>query len=417
MKLSKALKQVTVAALTGAMVAAMGACGGGGESNAGKTKLSFLSWSNEQTMRPYIDEFEKENPDIKVDFSYSPPTPEYIQTLQTRLVGNQAPDVFIITSENKADLIKNGYVRDLTEEPFMKNISQANKDFVSHDKKVYGMSLSSWASGIIYNKELLAKVGAKSVPDNWDDFLKLCEKLKKAQITPFLETIADGPSRIPDAFLGSEFAQNNVDVTSLIDKRPQTPGADQKEAVKAWMKLYDEDLVTRDTVGISGDDMKTQFVNGQVAMICTGPWDIPSFSESDIKWGMAPMPMLAKGQINYAQGSPSPAFAIYSKLTGSKLKAARKFLTFLEGDWALKERAKNGDAVTVEGFKSTVKKEYQTVYEKNVKTGRYFLVMNFYAKPDVLTTVRQSETQQLVQGSISVDQWAKAIDDKMASVK
>ena len=57
------------------------------------------------------------------------------------------------------------------------------------------------------------------------------------------------------------------------------------------------------------------------------------------------------------------------------------------------------------------------MYEKNVKTGRYFLVMNFYAKPDVLTTVRQSETQQLVQGSISVDQWAKAIDDKMASVK
>ena len=43
--------------------------------------------------------------------------------------------------------------------------------------------------------------------------------------------------------------------------------------------------------------------------------------------------------------------------------------------------------------------------------------MNFYAKPDVLTTVRQSETQQLVQGSINLDQWAKAIDDKMASVK
>ena len=417
MKLNKTLKKAAVAAMAGAMVVAMGACGGGNGTNADKTKLTFLSWNNEQTMKPYLDEFEKENPDIQIDFSYSPPTPEYIQTLQTRLVGNQAPDVFIITSENKADLITNQYVRDLTDEPFMKNISQANKDFVSRDGKVYGMSVSSWASGIIYNKDLLAKVGAKGVPDNWDDFLKLCAKLKKAGVTPFLETVADGPSRIPDAFLGSQFEQDKVDVTTLVDKRPQTPGTDQKEAVKAWMRLYDEDLVTRDTVGISGDDMKTQFINGQVAMICTGPWDLPSFSESSLEWGMAPMPVLSKGQVNYAQGSPSPAYAIYSKLKGDKLKAAQKFLTFMDGEWALQKSTENGDAITVDGFKSKVKDEYKTVYEENVRTGHYFLVMNFYAKPDVLTTVRQSETQQLVQGAVSVDQWAKAIDDKMASVK
>lgn len=415
MKLKKAVNSVVAAVLTAAVATSLAACGGG-ESQSGKTTLSYLSWSNEQASRPYLDEFEKKNPDIKIDFSYSPPTPEYIQTLQTRLVGNQAPDIFIITSENKADLIKNGYVRDLTDEPFMQNISQANKDFVSHDKKVYGMSLSSWASGIVYNKDLLAKVGAKKVPDTWDEFLKLCKKLKEAQITPYLETIADGPSRIADAFLGSQFAQDKVDVTSLIDKRPQTPGSDQKEAVKAWMKLYDEGLVTKDTVGISGDDMRTQFINGQVAMICTGPWDLSAISQSQINWGIAPMPLLKEGMENYAQGSPSPGFAIYSKLTGKKLKAAQKFLTFMDSKWALQHSADNGDAVTVEGFKSKVMKQYEEVYEKNVRTGRYFLTMNFYAKPDVLTTVRQSETQQLVQGSIDVDQWAKAIDDKMASV-
>lgn len=88
----------------------------------------------------------------------------------------------------------------------------------------------------------------------------------------------------------------------------------------------------------------------------------------------------------------------------------------MDSKWALQHSADNGDAVTVEGFKSKVMKQYEEVYEKNVRTGRYFLTMNFYAKPDVLTTVRQSETQQLVQGSIDVDQWAKAIDDKMASV-
>ena len=152
----------------------MAACGG--SADAGKTTISFLSWDNEQIMKPFIDEFEKENPDIKVDFGYAPPTNEYIQTLQTRLVGNQAPDVFVITSENKNDLIDNGYALDMTGKSYVKKLSQANKDFLSRDGKLYGQSISSWAAGIAYNKDLLGQVGYDSVPATWDEFLDLCGK-------------------------------------------------------------------------------------------------------------------------------------------------------------------------------------------------------------------------------------------------
>lgn len=133
-------KRMLALACAGAMLVPLAACGS--DADAGKIRLSYLSWDNEQTSKPYIDEFEKENPDIKIDFSSAPPTSEYISTLQTRLVGNQAPDVFIITSENRDDLIDNGYAKDLTDESFMKNISQANKDFVGRDGKTYGMSIT-----------------------------------------------------------------------------------------------------------------------------------------------------------------------------------------------------------------------------------------------------------------------------------
>ncbi|PST47970.1 ABC transporter substrate-binding protein [Bifidobacterium sp. UTCIF-37] len=416
MKFNRTIKTALAAIAAGAMLIPLAACGGSADS--GKIKLSYLSWNNEQMSKPYIDAFEKENPDIEIDFSYSPPTPEYIQTLQTRLVGNQAPDVFVITSENKTDLMDNGYVKDLTDEPFMKNISQANKDFVSRDGKVYGMSTSSWASGIVYNKDLLKKVGVDEVPGTWDEFLALCKKLKNAGITPYLETVADGLSRIPDSFQGSIFAKEGTDITKLATESKQTPGENEKEAVKAWMKLYDQDLVTRDTVGISGDDMKTQFVNGQVAMICTGPWDFGTFQEaSGLNWGYAQMPALDKDHENYAQGSPSPGLAIYSKLEGDKLKAAEKFLTFMSSKTALDMDSKNGNAVTVEGYNSSVIDQFKDVYEKNVQTGKYFLMTNFYKNPDVLSTATQAETQQLVQGQITVDQWAKNVDEKMASAQ
>ena len=45
--------------------------------SADSGKLSFFSWDNEQTMKPVIDAFEKENPSIKIDFSTAPPVNEY----------------------------------------------------------------------------------------------------------------------------------------------------------------------------------------------------------------------------------------------------------------------------------------------------------------------------------------------------
>lgn len=359
----------------------------------------------------------KENPDIKVDFGYAPPTNEYIQTLQTRLVGNQAPDVFVITSENKNDLIDNGYALDMTGKSYVKKLSQANKDFLSRDGKLYGQSISSWAAGIAYNKDLLGQVGYDSVPATWDEFLDLCGKLKNKGITPYIESLGDGNDRIPDSFMGAVYAKDGVDVTTLADKTPSTPGANEKDCVKAWMKVYEKGYASRDNVGVSGDDAKTQFANGQVAMYTTGVWDFSAFEGASFDWGFARIPALDKNHEQYSQGSPSPGLTIYSKLKGDKLKAAEKFLDFMVSDWALKQRSKNGDAITVEGFDSDVAKQYKEIYDENVKTGKYFLYTNFYKKPDVLSSANTAEIQQLVQGSISVDQWAKNIDDKMAAAQ
>lgn len=413
--MGKVLTRTMAAAAGAAMLLPLAACGG--SADAGKTTISFLSWDNEQIMKPFIDEFEKENPDIKVDFGYAPPTNEYIQPLQTRLVGNQAPDVFVITSENKNDLIDNGYALDMTGKSYVKKLSQANKDFLSRDGKLYGQSISSWAAGIAYNKDLLGQVGYDSVPATWDEFLDLCGKLKNKGITPYIESLGDGNDRIPDSFMGAVYAKDGVDVTTLADKTPSTPGANEKDCVKAWMKVYEKGYASRDNVGVSGDDAKTQFANGQVAMYTTGVWDFSAFEGASFDWGFARIPALDKNHEQYSQGSPSPGLTIYSKLKGDKLKAAEKFLDFMVSDWALKQRSKNGDAITVEGFDSDVAKQYKEIYDENVKTGKYFLYTNFYKKPDVLSSANTAEIQQLVQGSISVDQWAKNIDDKMAAAQ
>ena len=61
-------KRMLALACAGAMLVPLAACGS--DADAGKIRLSYLSWDNEQTSKPYIDEFEKENPDIKTGKYY-----------------------------------------------------------------------------------------------------------------------------------------------------------------------------------------------------------------------------------------------------------------------------------------------------------------------------------------------------------
>lgn len=175
--------------------------------------------------------------------------------------------------------------------------------------------------------------------------------------------------------------------------------------------------MTRDTVGISGDGMKTQFTNGQVAMIVDGAWDFATFEQAGMNWDFAPMPKLGDDYTQYAQGSASPGWAIYAKLDGDKLKAAEKFLTFLSSKWALQKHNDAGDAVTVDGFDATVMTQYQKVYDQDIKTGKYYLHTNFYSKPDILKSELKAQNQQLVQGQITPDQYAKNIDAKVAAAQ
>jgi len=414
MHIGKTMKVAFAAAAAAAMVVPLAACGGGADS--GKTKLTFLSWSNEQYMKPIIDKFEEKNPDITIDFNYSPPVGEYVQTLQTRIVGNQAPDLFFICTENKSNIIDNDNALDLTNEPAVKNLSEANKEYLTKDGKTYGISVSSWESGIVYNKDLLAKVGADSIPENWDDFLALLKKLKDAGITPYLEPVDDVP-KIFQAFLGAKYdLAGDTEAEKAIFEGKSTFEKEWTPELEQWYRLWDEDLVTRDAVGIDGNAVKTQFLNGELATMTTGPWDFKDLKSSNLNFGIAPVPALDGGEV-YGAGSPSPGLAIYSKISDKKLDAAKKFLNFYISEDSLQVQSDNGDAITATNFSSKVIPEYEDVYNNGLRKSKYYLSMNYWTKsPDVLQQEAKAQAQQVVQGAITPRQAAKNMDAKLASL-
>ncbi|TCO40561.1 raffinose/stachyose/melibiose transport system substrate-binding protein [Kribbella antiqua] len=410
-------KRRTLAALAAiALALPLAACGGsGGSGGSNSGKLTFFSWDGEDTMKPVIAKFEQENPGIKVEFSNAPPVPEYISTLQSRILSGTAADVFAIAAENKTNLINGKHVVDLRDKPYLKNVPKFNQTTYSGpDGAVYGLSVASWGAGVLYNKDLLAKVGATTIPQTWDEFLALCHKLKDAGVTPYLESV-QGMSTPLAAFLGAE----NQTTGDTMDKKIFDGSAKFKdywvEPLTQWSRLWTEGLVTRSAVGLTGDQVRQEFVTGKAAMMIAGPWDIPGIRKAapKLKIEMAPVPGIAGGK-PYLAGAASPGYAINSKAKNPE--AADKFLAFLATPEAMAIYQKATGAITVTSdFQPTIDPALSPIV-KDVRAGNVYLPQIAWKRAeDILNVEATAQLQLLVQGKATPEQVANALDTKLAS--
>jgi raffinose/stachyose/melibiose transport system substrate-binding protein len=363
-------------------------------------------------MKPVIDGFTAQNPGVRVEFSTAPPVAEYIATLQTRILSGTAADVFFIAAENKTNLIENHAVVDLTDEPFMAGVAPFNKQTYSGGGRVYGMSLASWGAGVLFNKELLAKVGATDVPATWDEFLALCTRLKDAGITPYLEPV-QGMTMDLAAFLGARNAMSGNALDKGIFDGSSSFAATWTEPLTQWSRLWTQGLVTRDVVGLTGDQVRDEFANGRVAMIAAGPWDMQPLRKAapQLQVDMRPVPALAGGQ-QFLAGAASPGYAINAKARNPAL--AKKFLAYLSTPDALALYNKSTSAITTTTNSTPVIDPALQSIVGQVRAGQIYLPQIAWQRhEDVLNVEATAQLQLLVQGKASPAEVAAALDRKL----
>lgn len=393
----------------------MAACGGASSGGSGQdtATLTFFSWDSEQVMSPIIDEFEKQNPGTTVEFSSAPPVAEYISTLQARILSGTAADVFAIAAENKTNLIDNGAVVDLTDEPFMAKLTQFNKDTYGKDGRSYGASISSWGGGIMYNKKLLAKAGVKEFPKSWDEFLTLCTKLEQQGVKyPFLESVQAMPIVVA-AFVGAENAASGGNLDKQIFDGSSTFAATWPEPLKRWNELYSKGLAPEDVVGLTSDQIRDEFVSGRAAMIPAGPWEVSPIKKAnpDLAFEMAPVPGMRDSQ-PYLAGAASPGLAINAKAKNPE--AARKFIAFYTDakTVAMYNKATNAITTTTD-YKPVIDKSLNPIVDQ-VRAGQIYLPQIAWQRcQDALNLEATAQLQQVVQGKTNPGDAAAALDTKL----
>jgi raffinose/stachyose/melibiose transport system substrate-binding protein len=388
-------------------------CSAAGSSSADNT-VSFLSWENATTMKPVIAEFEKENPTITVKMSYAPPVPQYISKLQTELGSGTGPDVFIITAENKVQLEKDHFVKDLSNESFVSNIASKAKETYTKDGKLYGIATSSWGGGILINKDLLAKVGYTQAPTTWDEFLALCKKLKAAGITPFYEG-GDGISVSLAALLGIQNASLGGTMDADIWAGKTTFEKTWTKPLETFNQLFTQEIEPRSVAGLTGDNVNQQFEKGSVAMITTGSWGLGAITAAapNLKLDFI---AVAGASSSYWAGAVSPGYAINAKTQHTA--AAVKLLTFLQSPKGVEVFQKQTAAITTtKNYTPTLDAALSTMVPA-VRAGDFYLPQVSW--PDnsaAMGTEATALLQQMIQGQITPKQVAQGLDKKLASLR
>jgi raffinose/stachyose/melibiose transport system substrate-binding protein len=407
---SAAALAVGGAALAGCGPSKSGSTGGG----SGTGPISFLSWDGEATMTPVLDGFKAAHPDLAVTATYSPPVAEYIQTLQTRVLSKKAPDVFLIAAENKTNLIGGKAVENLAGKPFMAGVPEFNRRTYGGEDGEFGLSIASWGAGILYNKDLLKKVGTETVPTTWDEFLALLTKLKAADIQGYLESLQGMPTVLA-SFLGAVNAGTDDTMDAKIFDGSATFADYWVEPLTQYNRMYAEGLVTSDTVGLKGDQVRDEFAKGKLAMMSTGPWDLPTIRETapDIDMEMVLIPG-ASGLPPFLAGAASPGYAISA---ASESKAtAETFLTYLASKEGVTAWQKVSGAISVTtDFQPKLDAALDPIV-KDVRAGNIYLPQIAWKRSeDILNVEATAQIQQMVQGKVTPEQVAKALDTKLAS--
>ncbi|WP_299093951.1 extracellular solute-binding protein [uncultured Metabacillus sp.] len=151
-----------------------------------KITLEFFSHKTEteRIFEELIQEFEKLNPGIDVNQVI---IPEGMTVLKTRIARGDTPDIFITYPIEQDYIIRaeKGYLLELTNEPFLKNIQPIIQNRYLVNGKMYGVALTQNAVGVLYNKDHFQELGLP-IPETWDTFVRTLEELRSKGKTAIL---------------------------------------------------------------------------------------------------------------------------------------------------------------------------------------------------------------------------------------
>ncbi|MFD4572699.1 extracellular solute-binding protein [Streptomyces sp. NPDC058417] len=327
---------IAATALVASLALAATACGGSddsGDSADGPVTITWWDTSNATNEAPtyqaLVKEFEAANKDIKVKY-VNVPFDQAQNKFDTAAGSKGAPDVLRSEVGWTPAFAKKGFFLPLDgtealaeQDKFKPNLIEQAK----YEGKTYGVPIVTDTLALVYNKALFAKAGVTAAPKTWDE-------LKTAAATVKDKTGVDGYWGSTQAYYAQSFLYGEgTDTVDADAKKITVASPEAKKAYGTWLGLFDgKGLHKADTTADAYAHIQDAFVNGKVAAIVQGPWEITNFYKGSAftdknNLGIAPVPAGSSGKAGAPTGGHN--LSVYAGSDAAHQKASLKFLKFM----------------------------------------------------------------------------------------
>ncbi|MFJ6082178.1 extracellular solute-binding protein [Streptomyces sp. NPDC092369] len=325
---------IAATALMASLALAATACGGSdsGDKADGPVTITWWDTSNATNEAPtyqaLVKQFEAANKDVKVKY-VNVPFDQAQNKFDTAAGATGAPDVLRSEVGWTPAFAKKGYFLPLDGTEALADQAKFQSNLITqaqYDGKTYGVPLVTDTLALVYNKALFAKAGIEA-PKTWDD-------LKTAAATIKSKTGVDGYWGSTQAYYAQSFLYGEgTDTVDAAAKKITVDSDAAKKAYGTWQGLFSgKGLHKADTTADAYAHIQDAFVNGKVAAIIQGPWEITNFYKGSAfkdkaNLGIATVPAGSTGKAGAPTGGHN--LSVYAGSDAAHQKAALKFVNFM----------------------------------------------------------------------------------------
>ncbi len=252
-----------------------------------RTVVRFASWGSKSEVdiiKPILADFEKENPDIKVDFMHIPQN--YFQKIHLLFASNTAPDVIFINN-----LYLPVYANVL--EPLQNDDAYYPQavEALSFNGKLYAIPRDISNLVIFYNKDMFARKNIPYPKSDWtfDEFLNTALKLTDKNRH---EIFGISFEEDPLFYLPYLLSEGGGILPDEINKPESQKGLKFYADLR---KKYHVAPLKSESASATSAQM---FLQGRLGMLLSGRWIVPKLREAaQFDWDIVRFPKGDKGSI------------------------------------------------------------------------------------------------------------------------
>ncbi|WP_251093100.1 extracellular solute-binding protein [Streptomyces sp. Caat 7-52] len=327
---------IAASALVASLALTATACGGS-DSDSGKSDgpVTITWWdtsnaTNESpTYKALVQQFEAANKDIKVKY-VDVPFDQAQNKFDTAAGAKGAPDVLRSEVGWTPAFAKKGFFLPLDGTEALADQAKFEPNLIKqaqYEGKTYGVPLVTDTLALVYNKALFKKAGITEAPKTWDELKTDAAKIKA-------KTKVDGYWGSTQAYYAQSFLYGEgTDTVDAGAKKITVNSAAAKKGYGSWLSLFSgKGLHKADATADAYAHIQDAFVNGKVAAIIQGPWEITNFYKGSAfkdksNLGIATVPAGSAGKAGAPTGGHN--LSVYAGSDKAHQEAALKFVKFM----------------------------------------------------------------------------------------